>query len=104
MDHTRVSRRSRAGRKNEALKGPRDMQKSFDKYVDYITPDNMTKSGARSGSSRVPAGDNGEGLRDNSFTGPSRAMPPPPAQEPSMLGGGADHVRADGAGPGRAVQ
>lgn len=52
-----------SGRKNEALKGPRDMQKSFDKYVDYITPDNMTKSGARSGSSRGTAGDNGEGLR-----------------------------------------
>ena len=79
-----------SGRKNEALKGPRDMQKSFDKYVDYITPDNMTKSGARSGSSRGTAGDNGEGLRGNSFTGPSRAMPPPAAQEPSMLGGGAD--------------
>lgn len=79
-----------SGRKNEALKGPRDMQKSFDKYVDYITPDNMTKSGARSGSSRGTAGDNGEGLRGNSFTGPSRVMPPPAAQEPSMLGGGAD--------------
>ena len=52
------------------------MQRSFDKYVDYVSPDCMAKSGGRSGSKSGTAGDNGEGLRGNSFTGPSRSLEP----------------------------
>ena len=69
-------RRVRASDRRAALRGPWDMQKSFDKYVDYVAPDCMAKSGGRSGSSRGTAGDNGEGLRGNSLTGPSRSLEP----------------------------
>ena len=81
-----------ASDRRAALRGPRDMQRSFDKYVDYVSPDCMAKSGGRSGSKSGTAGDNGEGLRGNSFTGPSRSLEPAAGM---ILGSG---ERAMGAG------
>ena len=82
-----------ASDRRAALRGPRDMQRSFDKYVDYVSPDCMAKSGGRSGSKSGTAGDNGEGLRGNSFTGPSRSLEPAAGM---ILGSG--EQRAMGAG------
>ena len=88
--------RERGGAASKSfLRGPRDMQRSFDKYVDYVSPDCMTSKSGRSGSSRGTAGDNGEGLRGNSFTGPSRSLEPAAAgsilglgERPAVMGAG----------------
>ena len=85
---------SASDRRAGFLRGPRDMQRSFDKYVDYVSLDCMAKSGGRSGSSRGTAGDNGEGLRGNSFTGPSRSLEPAAGvilglgERPAVMGAG----------------
>ena len=90
-----------ASDRRAALRGPWDMQKSFDKYVDYVAPDCMAKSGGRSGSSRGTAGDNGEGLRGNSFTGPSRSLEPSAA---GMILGLGERVMGHNGGPNEAMR